>query len=122
MMVSPISSVRFCGEQNNVSSILERPGKFSSPVPKAEQAPVEEKKSSGTGKKVVGTLATLAVVAATLVALPKVFPNAIKALSQADKEAATLMQKVGHYVATAGEAIAKYTYEPVVKLFKGKSA
>ena len=121
-MVSPISSVRFCGEQNNVSSILERPGKFSSPVSKAEQAPVEEKKSSGTGKKVVGTLATLAVVAATLAALPKVFPNAIKTLSQADKEAATLMQKVGHYVATAGEAIAKYTYEPVVKLFKGKSA
>ncbi len=128
-MVNSISGVRFCGD---VDSILSRPGKFSNPAGANEtkapaQAPTqaggEEKKSSGAGKKVVGTVVTLAVIAAALVALPKVFPNAIKALSEAELKDAKWTQKIGHYVAEVGNAIGKYTYEPIAKLFsKNKGA
>lgn len=125
-MVSPISSVRFCGDADSTASILERPGKYSNPNPQAT-APAaeatEEKRSSGTGKKVVGTIVTLAVIAAALAALPKVLPNAIKVLSKEELAAKPgFMKKVGHYLAKTGEAIAKYTYEPIVKLFKGKKS
>lgn len=132
-MVNSISGVRFCGD---VDSILSRPGKFSNPAGANEtkapsqspaQAPAqaagEEKKSSGAGKKVAGTIVTLAVIAAALVALPKVFPNAIKALSEAELKDAKWTQKIGHYVAEVGNAIGKYTYEPIAKLFsKNKGA
>ena len=126
-MVNPISSVRFCGDVSSSASILERPGKFSNPAPQSETvnkpAAPEEKKSSGTGRKVVGTVATLAVIAAALVALPKIFPNAIKTLTKAElAEKPGFMKKAGHYLATIGEAIGKYTYEPIANLFKGKKA
>lgn len=122
LAVNPISSVRFGDGQVNV---LEREGAFSKPRTESAPAPanvsdVPEKKSS-TGKKVLGTVAGLVVVAAALAALPKLFPNAIKALSKEELAAKPgFMKKVGHYVATVGNAIAKYTYEPVVNLFKKK--
>lgn len=129
MMVSPISSVRFCGDVGGTSaSILERPGKFSKPAAQADTAnntsAPEEKKSSGTGKKIAGTIATLAVVAAALVALPKVFPNAIKVLNETELASKPgFMKKVGHYLAKTGETIGKWTYEPIVNLFsKNKKA
>lgn len=125
LAVNPISSVRF---GDSPVSALDREGAFSknkaagaaaSTAP-ANVSQVPEKKSS-TGKKVVGTIVGLAVVAAALAALPKVFPNAIKALSKEELAAKPgFMKKVGHYVATVGNAIAKYTYEPVVNLFKKK--
>lgn len=125
LAVNPISSVRF---GDSPVSALDREGAFSknkvegaaaSTAP-ANASQVPEKKSS-TGKKVVGTIVGLAVVAAALAALPKVFPNAIKALSKEELAAKPgFMKKVGHYVATVGNAIAKYTYEPVVNLFKKK--
>lgn len=126
LSVSPISSVHF-GEG---PIALDRAGAYAkantdaSAAPAAQQAKPEEKKSSGTGKKVLGTVAGLVVVAAALAALPKVFPKAIRRLN-ADELAAKpgFMKKVGHYVAVAGETIAKYTYEPIVNLFKkGKKA
>lgn len=123
LSVSPISSVHF-GEG---PIALDRAGAFSKPnanntAAPAQQPQPEEKKSS-TGKKVLGTVAGLVVVAAALAALPKIFPNAIKKLGAEELAAKPgFMKKIGHYVAVAGEAIAKYTYEPIVKLFKGKKA
>lgn len=127
LAVNPISNVRF-GE--GPASILEREGAFSKPKTdaassnNANPAAVSNEasksgKKSNTGKKVVGTIVGLAVVAAALAALPKVFPNAIKELPKADRKG--FMKIVGHYVATVGNTISKYTYEPVVNLFKGKA-
>lgn len=122
-MVSPISNVRFCGEAA-ASNILERDGAYARPKTETSAAstgaPVEEKKS---GHKFLKTIAGLVVAAAALVALPKIFPNAVKVLSKAELEAKPgFMKKIGHYVAKTGETIGKYTYEPIVKLFKGKKA
>lgn len=120
MMVNSISpNVRF-GNSAGTQNILERPGKYSGQPQQPEVSPeaAGEKKSSGSGKKVLGTIATLAVIAGVLVALPKVFPNAIKALSKEDLANAKIMQKAGHYLAKTGETIAKYTYEPVANLVK----
>lgn len=125
-MVNSISSVRFCGENtNSVASILERPGKYSNSAPKAEAAsvnvPAEEKQSSGKGKKVLGVVGTLVAVAAVLAALPKVFPNAISKLSKDELAAKPgFMKKIGHYIATAGNAIYDCTCQPILNLFKGK--
>lgn len=127
MMVNPMSSVSFRAT-TDATSILERPGKYSNPAPEqqqtATQAAGEQKKSSGTGKKVFGTVATLVVIAGVLAALPKVFPKAIKSLSKEELANAKIMEKVGHYFAKTGETIAKYTYEPVVNLinkWRGKT-
>lgn len=118
MMVNSISSnVRF-GNTTGAQNILERPGKYSNPTqqPATSAEAANEKKSSGTGKKVLGTIATLVVIAGVLAALPKVFPKTIKTLPTEELKNAKLMQKVGHYAAKTGETIAKYTYEPVVNL------
>lgn len=124
-MVNSISNVRFCGDSNSVASLLERPGKYSNPAPKSDAAsvvaPTEEKQSSGKGKKVLGVVGTLVAVAAVLAALPKVFPNAISKLTKDELAAKPgFMKKVGHYVATVGNAIYDYTCQPILNLFKGK--
>lgn len=124
MAVNSISSVNFCAANNvnTASSMLERPGKFAKPTTPTAAPEANEEKKSGVGKKVAGTIVGLAVVAAALVALPKVFPNAIKVLSKDELTNAKFMQKVGHYTAKVGEAIGKYTYEPIAKLFSKKGA
>ena len=121
MMVNPVamSSVRFCGGAEG-ADVLSRPGKYanteaSADAPKTDKAPAK-KKSHGFLKTVAG----LVVVAAALVALPKVFPNAIKVLGEDTMKNASWKQKAGHYLAKVGEGIGKYTYEPIAKLFKGK--
>ena len=126
LAVSPISNVRF---GDGPASILEREGAFSKPKTEAQTSAAvnstaaDDKKKSGAGKKVVGTIVGLAVVAAALAVLPKVFPKAIKELSKEELKAKPgFMKTVGHYVAVVGNAITKYTYEPIAKLFKGKKA
>lgn len=127
MMVNPVSvsNVRFCGEAN-AADVLGRAGKFSNgaAAPEAaattEQAPKKKK-----SHKFLKTVVTLAVVAGALAALPKVFPNAIKTIEKDAMKDAKFLQKVGHYLAKVGEGIAKYTYKPIVNLFKkdkGKAA
>lgn len=123
-MLSPVSNVssrvRF-GEAAQANP-LERQGAYAKP---AEQtaAPAQETaaKKSG-GKKVLAAVGGLALIAAGLVGLYKF--GAVKVLEST--EGAKLMQKVGHYVAKAGEFISKYTYDPVAKLctkiFKGGKA
>lgn len=120
MMVNPVSmsSVRFCGGTEG-ADILGRPGKFANANPSAE-APAAEKAPKKKSHKLLKTIVGLAVVAGALVALPKAFPNAIKVLGEDAMKNATFTQKAGHYLATVGEAIGKYTYEPIAKLFKGK--
>ena len=61
---------------------------------------------------------TLAV-AALLVAGNKT--GVVKVLTDAEKEGAGIMKKASHYLATAGEWIGKYTYEPIVSLFAKKA-
>lgn len=125
MSVNSVSSVRFCAAaQAPATNVLERPGKFSKPADQSATQPatqdVAKEEKSGACKKILTTVAGLLVVAAALVALPKFFPNAIKVLSAEEKDGAKWTQKIGHYVALAGSTIAKYTYEPIVKLFSHK--
>lgn len=115
-MVNPVSNVRFCANvaTPNVNP-LEREGAFARP--KTEVTPEATKKSSG-GKKFLKFLAGAAVAAIALATLNKT--GAVKVLETLD--GATMMQKVGHYVAKAGEYVLKYTWEPLSKLFAKKTA
>lgn len=124
-MLSPVSNfssrVRF-GEGVQANP-LERAGAFAK-QPAAETAVSAENKAEkkSGGNKVLKSVGGLALIAAGLVGLHKF--GAVKVLES--KEGASLMQKVGHYLAVAGEFIGKYTYDPVAKLctklFKGKAA
>ena len=115
-MVSPVSAVNFRGTTAGVSP-LEREGMYSKP---STEAPVEAPvKKSGKGKKVLKTVGTLAVVAAALVGLNKF--GVTKVLESGALKDAKLMEKVGHYVGKAGEKIAQYTIDPLMKMIKGKS-
>lgn len=115
MMVNPVSmsNVRFTGEPTNV---LERQGAFAKPA--AEQAaPAEvaaKPKKKHTALKVLGGVV---VAAAALVALRKT--NVLKVLDELALKEAGIFKKAGHYLAKAGEFVAKYTYDPVAK-FIGK--
>lgn len=131
LSVSPVSNnvVRFRGNETASTNILERDGAFSKSKVEESSAQAQmpgaetpEEKKSGSGKKVLGAVIGLVAVAAALAALPKVFPSSIKALSDAELKDAKFGKKVGHYFAKVGNAIAKYTYEPIVNLFKGKGA
>lgn len=122
MMVSPVSNVRFCGEAD-AANILGRPGKYSA-SDAAQSNSSAAAPADGTPKKkshkLLKTVIGLIVAAGVLAALPKVFPNAIKALDAETLKNATKGQKVGHYFAKIGEGIAKYTYKPILNLFKKK--
>jgi len=129
MMVSPVSSVRFCA--NEAPKVdLAREGAHSknaaaaTAANPASAAPVSDEaaKKSGTGKKVLKAVIGLAVVAGVLAALPKMFKGSIKVLEGDALTDATKLQKVGHYLAKVGEAISDYTYRPILKLFKDKDA
>jgi hypothetical protein len=116
LSISPVSS--------NVSQIrfgegpLDRKGAYAKP--EAEAAPKEApaKKKGHAGRN---TIIGLVVTAAALVALKKT--NVLKVLDEAAlKDGKWYQPKViGHYLAQAGETVAKYTVDPIVKLFnKGK--
>lgn len=120
MMVSPVSvarsNVRFCaGEGNNV---LERQGAFAKTAETTtEAAPAAEDKPAKKGHKIRNTIIGLVVAAAALVTLKKT--NVLKTLDAAALADAKFYspKKLGHYLAVAGDAIAKYTYDPVAKQF-----
>lgn len=117
MSISPVSGVSFRANEVDTASLLERPGKYSIPDAGKDEFVVPEggKKKSSLGKKLLKTLAAAAVVAAGLVALKKF--NVVKILNPEAMKDAKILPKIGHYIAKAGEAIAKYTYEPIVALF-----
>lgn len=121
MMVSPVSvarsNVRFCaGEGNNV---LERQGAFTKTAETTAEtaAPAAEDKPAKKGHKIRNTIIGLVVAAAALVTLKKT--NVLKTLDAAALADAKFYspKKLGHYLAVAGDAIAKYTYDPVAKQF-----
>jgi hypothetical protein len=109
---------------NSVSQIrfgegpLDRKGAFAKPdaeIVAPTEAPAKKKSHA-----LRNTIIALNVAAIALVTLKKT--NVLKVLDEAAlKEAKWYNPKVaGHYLAQAGEAIAKYTVEPIMKLFKGK--
>ena len=113
LMVSPVSvaqsRVNFrAGAENNV---LERQGAFSKPAETAATPAAEEKPVKKSGHKLRNTFVGLVVTAAALVTLKKT--NVLKTL---DAAALADTKKLGHYLAVAGDAIAKYTYDPIAKL------
>lgn len=119
-MVSPISNVRFCGEAA-AANPLERKGAFAKPetaaAPEGDKVDIKkEKKGHALRNTIIGTVLT----AAALVALQKT--NVLKVLDAAALKEAKWYQKAAHYVGKAGEFIAKYTYDPIAKLFSKKGA
>lgn len=114
-MVSPISSVRF----GNAPVDLAREGAHSKAATKPETAPASEAAEPKKSKhKVLKTVIGLAVAAAALVTLHKT--NVLKTLDTAIlKDTKWYSPKlIGHYLSKAGEKIAKFTYDPLVNLFK----
>jgi hypothetical protein len=113
LSISPVS--------NSVSQIrfgegpLDRKGAFAKPdaeIVAPKEAPAKKK-----GHTVRNTIIGLVVTAATLVALKKT--NVLKVLDEAalkDKKWYS-PEFAGHYLAKAGEAIAKYTIDPIIALF-----
>ena len=120
MMVSPVSvarsNVRFCAGEGN--SVLERQGAFAKPAETtAQTAPAAEDKPAKKSHIIRNTIIGLVLAAATLVTLKKT--NVLKTLDAAALSDAKFYspKKLGHYLAVAGDAIAKYTYDPVAKQF-----
>ncbi|MBD5403195.1 hypothetical protein HDR58_10445 [bacterium] len=117
LSVNPMSSVNFRGGID-----LAKPGRFTRPDTAQDQnitaaQPTKKKKS-----KVLPTILGLATIAAALIALPKLLPNAIKSLPKENLANAGILEKAGHYTAVAGEFLAKYTIDPLMNLFKGSKA
>lgn len=110
MPISPVSNVSFTAVD------FARPGKYSQQdIPESVQAPAESK-GKKAGKIILTTAAILAAVAAIVTGLTK--GGVVSKLETL--EGAKFLDKLKHYTAVAGDTIAKYTYEPIVALFKGK--
>lgn len=110
MMVNPVSmsNVRFTGEATNV---LERPGAFAKPAAETAAPAQEAAPKKKGGKTFLKVLAGLVAAAVALVVLKKT--DVLKVLDDVAMKDAGFMKKVGHYLAKAGEFIAKYTYDPI---------
>ncbi|MBR1424114.1 hypothetical protein IJ579_00960 [bacterium] len=122
--VNSIPKVSFKGEAEGTAApaadILARPGKHASQPAQDEvlinHPPKKEKKSS-FGKKLLKTFGVVALAAAALVGLAK--GGLVKELETL--EGAGFFKQVGHYLAKAGNAISKYTVDPIVKMLGKKS-
>ena len=119
MSLSPVSMVSFRGTEQVADTKpaqvqenpFNRPGAFSQPQ---DEVVIEgkPKKKSGFGKKLLITLGGAAVVAAGLVALRKF--DVIKPFVGELKDA-KFLEKASHYLAKAGDFVAKYTIDLVKK-------
>lgn len=134
MALSPISSVRFCGEaapaqnttatETNTNNVLERPGAFAKQPEgdKVDLSTADKTEKKKGGHAIRNTVIGVVVAAAALVGLTKgkvinkLGEEALKDLKFYDPK------KIGHYLATAGEWISKYTYDQVAKLWAKKPA
>lgn len=116
-MLSPVSMVspRVHFGEAAPANTLERPGAFAKPAEQAAAAP-EAPKAKKKGHSLRNTIIGLVVTAAALVALKKT--DVLKTLDKAVLADTKYYnpKKLGHYLAVAGEFIAKYTYDPVAKL------
>ncbi len=132
MALSPISSVRFCGEAApaqetkaaNTNNVLERPGAFAKQPEgdKVDLSTTDKAEKKKGGHAIRNTVIGVVVAAAALVGLTKggvltkLGEDALKDLKFYSPK------KIGHYLATAGEFISKYTYDQVAKLWSKKPA
>ena len=121
-MISPVSMANVSNVHfgDTADNRLSREGAYAKHASQEAAAPEssDEKKSS-TGKKVaIGAV----IVAAALAALAIMSRNNVlfKALNDTDLAAAKWYQPKtwGHYLNKAGNWIAKYTWDPLAKLFK----
>ena len=132
MALSPISSVRFCGEAApaqetktaNTNNVLERPGAFAK-QPEGDRVDLSttdktEKKKGGHAIR--NTVIGVVVAAAALVGLTKggVLTKLTEDVLKDTKFYSP--KRIGHYLATAGEFISQYTYDQVAKLWAKKPA
>ncbi len=109
LKVDSVSNVNFRGNE-----FLERPGKYAN-APIAENNPgTDEFVKPKKGKKVLKAAIGIVAVAAALVGLAKF--GAVKELETL--EGAGILAKLQHYTAKAGNAIAKYTIDPVIGLLR----
>ena len=117
-MIHSVSPVSF--RSNTVAAApqdpISRPGRFTT-VDTAPKA-ASPKKKGGFWKGLAITVASLAVVAGALVAGVKTGKlNKVEDLANAK-----FMQKVGHYLAEAGNWVDTKMWQPIVKLFNKKDA
>ena len=104
---------------------LDRRGAFDNQDLPTKNLPKEEKPSSGAEKKVIGTIATLAIIAGALWAAPKYLPDIFKANKDLtnSKGFNKILDYATSYTAKAGELIDKYAkaiYEKVAGYFSKK--
>ena len=114
-MISPVSmasvsNVRF---GDAAEDRLSRKGAYTKDI--AEMAPEATEKKSRKGKKFVTGLVIVALAAAALAILSR--KNVLKAVPEEALKESKFFPKVGHYLNKAGEFIAKYTWDPAVKLW-----
>ena len=83
---NPAGSVRFRGNEGTAvpDDFFSRPGAYTKTDVQENTEKTDTNKKSSVGKKVLWTVVTLAVIAAALVALPKVFPKAFEAKDVTD--------------------------------------
>ena len=132
MALSPISSVRFCGEAApaqetkaaNTNNVLERPGAFAKQPEgdKVDLSTTDKTEKKKGGHAIRNTVICVVVSAAALVGLTKggVLTKLTEDVLKDTKFYSP--KKIGHYLATAGEFISKYTYDQVAKLWAKKPA
>ena len=112
MMVNPVSmsNVRFTA--NEGTNVLERQGAFAKPATEAPADSVDIQPKKSKKKTALKVLTGLVLAAAALVTLKKT--NVLKVLDDVGLKEAGIFKKAGHYLAKTGEAIAKYTIDPIV--------
>ncbi len=117
-MIHSVSPVSFRSTQAATApqDPFSRPGKFT--MPEAAAPEVKPKKKGKFFKKLAIGLGVAAAVAAGLIVGVKTGK-----LSQVqDLTNAKFMQKVGHYLAVAGEWLNTKAWQPIVKLFNKGAA
>lgn len=132
MALSPISSVRFCGEAApaqetkaaNTNNVLERLGAFAKQPEgdKVDLSTTDKTEKKKGGHAIRNTVIGVVVAAAALVGLTK--GGVLTKLTEDVLKDTKFYnpKKIGHYLATAGEFLSKYTYDQVAKLWAKKPA
>lgn len=120
-MLSPVSMASV-SRVHFGDNALDRQGAYAKAPEETAAAPADEKSSSSTSKKVAIGAGIVLAVLATLVGLTR--GNILKPLEEAALKEAKWYSpsKWGHYLAKAGDAIAKYTWDPIARLFGKKGA
>lgn len=114
-----VSNVHFKGDQE----LLAREGAFAKKAPEAQAAtPEAAEKKSNTGKKfAIGAVVVAAALATLAVLSRQKILNVLPEAKLADLNWYS-PEKIGHYLAKAGDKLATWIYDPLKGLLKGKAA